>query len=427
MNAFTLGTVLWTALIILSGCGGARDYYEGALRKRFVAIDRNLGDGRGFIDDPTLYAGNETYVQRAYLRYFQATSDTTYLHKLVDHADRMLRQRDDAPATRRRNYRGESRATWANALYTPQPIAFVVDSALIVTPLAELVRAAKEDPALAAVPLPDGRTVGAVTASYVARLEETIAAHDDDWNEVEGTYRFPVDADFITDQGNSLAGREVAFNMMHAMGIVYWHLYAATGKRTYRERAEKMARHFKKHLRIVDGAYVWDYWRIRPNVEDVTHAVTSVEFVRLAHAAGLVFDDEDLQRFGRTFSDKLLRADGCLNNYVDGTSPATTYRSLRFMGLWLFMADVAPEAYRQTWRFFTPVAAEARFDQRSFLGYLEATDIFIVAELLRHRRSQREATTLPETLRTRDVAMRDARDVCIPAPQPLRRAASGPF
>ena len=84
----------------------------------------------------------------------------------------------------------------------------------------------------------------------------------------------------------------------------------------YRDRAEKMGRYFKQYLRDNGEAYVWNYWDPLPheegigrNVEDIGHATIDIGFAVEATERGLVFDETDLERFAKTYSEVMWNGD----------------------------------------------------------------------------------------------------------------------
>ncbi len=135
------------------------------------------------------------------------------------------------------------------------------------------------------------------------------------WNDVgeEGLYRF---------SGNPtqrFPGYSLPHNQYLALARTWLVLQAqpeAEDRELYRERATRMARYFKRHLRLQDGAYVWNYWDPLPgedgvsvNVEDYSHATIDISFAVEAQRRGTVFDEEDMRRFARTWVDVMWNGD----------------------------------------------------------------------------------------------------------------------
>lgn len=82
-----------------------------------------------------------------------------------------------------------------------------------------------------------------------------------------------------------------------------------------RQRAAAMAIYFKQNLRLVEGAYDWHYWDPLPqedvgrHTEDYSHATIDIGFAVQAAARGIVFEEEDLRRFARTYVDVMWNGD----------------------------------------------------------------------------------------------------------------------
>jgi hypothetical protein len=86
----------------------------------------------------------------------------------------------------------------------------------------------------------------------------------------------------------------------------------ATGKEAYRRRATAMAKNFKRSLRLVDGAYEWNYWDWiedgksgHSGVEDSSHGSIDVGFIVEAARRGVVFYADDARRLAKTLLDRM--------------------------------------------------------------------------------------------------------------------------
>jgi hypothetical protein len=83
-------------------------------REVFDRLDRSINDGNGFKSGAANeIAWGECYIMLAYLDMYRVTGDTYYLDKLVDHADHVLKRRDDVRGFK--DYSGRSRAAWSVA------------------------------------------------------------------------------------------------------------------------------------------------------------------------------------------------------------------------------------------------------------------------------------------------------------------------
>lgn len=101
-------------------------------------------------------------------------------------------------------------------------------------------------------------------------------------------------------------------NQYLALAQAWLILADVTGEDLYRTRAEAMARNFKRALREVDGAYVWNYadrfeagQMHHSRVEDTSHGHIDIAFVVEAIRRGVVFTEADGKRFARTLMDHM--------------------------------------------------------------------------------------------------------------------------
>ncbi len=259
-------------------------------------------------------AWGESYVMMALAAMFRATGDPAYLDRLAWHADGVLARRDDARGVT--DYRGVSGACWRNLSYQPadEPYCYVVHSGMIGYPIVEFARlvaeAGLEDERGA-----DGIPFGDKAAAYVAALEQTVAYHDDQWDEA-GTYLFRSDATFL-----GYPGVDLPLNQSNAMGRLLLALADVTGDAAYRDRAAALARRFADQLASdAGGAYLWNYWggAYSSPGEDISHAAINVDFALMAARRGVVFDDADLAAFAATFVDGVYQDDETFSDCVGG-------------------------------------------------------------------------------------------------------------
>ncbi len=294
----------------------------------FDALDAALNGGRGLSDGDNESAGlawGESYVQQGYLAMYAATGEPRYLIKLAEHADAVLLQRDDVRGV-------GARPCWRNLHYQDrrEPYCYAVHTGQILLPLVDFARVVATDAALAALPGPDGETLGAKAERYVAAARASVAAHDHEWRAGpradEGHYVFPADAPAGVPRGNQPA------NQQNVLGSVYFGLHALTGEAAYLDRATRLARLFARALATRGDAYVWDYWDRLPDDrdydgpgEDISHAAINVQFAARARRAGAVFGDEAMARFVATFTDLVAAGEAAVHDRVDGTGASGDY------------------------------------------------------------------------------------------------------
>jgi hypothetical protein len=87
-----------------------------------------------------------------------------------------------------------------------------------------------------------------------------------------------------------------------------------TDRAEWVDLGRRIATYFKRSIRQdAGGAYVWGYkgmgadheLRERQEIEDIAHAHLNTSFARFCHRQGLVFDDEDMCCFARTFTENI--------------------------------------------------------------------------------------------------------------------------
>ncbi len=312
-------------------------------RWRYEDAYDNADEGAWYRDadnERALLAWGESYVMMSLAAMFRATGSPEYLARLIWHADGVLAQRDDRRGVT--DYRGISAACWRDLHYQPhdEPYCYVVHSGMIAYPmveLARLVRAAGLEDEHAY----DGQTFGEKAEAYVTAAEQTVAAHDDQFNPA-GYYVFRPDASFLT-----YAGRDVPFNQSNAMGRLLLALYDVTGNRDYLDRATALARRLREQMSTgPEGEYLWNYWggSYSPPGEDISHASINVAFAVQAASRGVVFSTTDLQALATTFLTHVYVNDRTFSDHVGGGS--TNDPSVRSAtALWLGLAPLSTSVY----------------------------------------------------------------------------------
>jgi hypothetical protein len=103
----------WMLVWTVCACGIAVEPAQAPLtRETFDRLDQAINQGDGFkTGSGDQIAWGESYIMLAYVDMYRATKDTSYLDKLVDHADSVLRQRDDVRGFK--DYSGRSRPAWS--------------------------------------------------------------------------------------------------------------------------------------------------------------------------------------------------------------------------------------------------------------------------------------------------------------------------
>jgi hypothetical protein len=303
-----------------------REPLDFATREAYDRADLNFNDGNGAktqTDESGALSWQQSYLMHSYVLMYRAHRDLYYLDKLIDHADHVLASRDSVRGLR--EFRGLSLPAWQRM--RPErgdtaPFIQIVGTGMIIYPLALFARTVRAIPELR-----DDARYAAKANEYIQAVKDAVAVHDEEWRDIGddmGTYVVPRGWPFGVD------GVELQFNMHHALGRCIIQLAAMIDEPIYRERAERMARLFKSDLRLDDGgAYVWNYhwtkgrayrgWTAEDQVsinrpefggnrrpEDIGHGAISIDFAEQAFRHGIVFDEQDMQRFARTYVQNLL-------------------------------------------------------------------------------------------------------------------------
>ena len=310
-------------------------------RELFDRLDHSLNNGDGYrsaTNDAAVLAWSESHVMSAYVTMYEATGEARYLHKLVEHADSVLANRDDRRGFV--DYRGQSGAGWRTFRYQvpPRPYCYVAHSGMITYPMARFAAIVVGTPALAQLESGNGSTLGEKARDYIDRVSETIRGHEWQWVEGplkgEGYYKFPDDAPTPL-----TPGRHLPWNQQNAMGRTLIVMWQATGELAYRDKVAKMARLFRRMLIRRGETFFWQYTNDLDETdfqgcgEDISHATINVDFAIQAHLAGIVFTAGDLAAFAATFRQNVLRGDGTTSATVGGCGPVGGRRDV--IALWL--------------------------------------------------------------------------------------------
>lgn len=248
-----------------------------------------------------------------------------------------------------------------------KPYVFEVHTGQIVLPMVEFARIVLSDPRLAANPLYNSRA-----KAYVRAVELAVAVHDPEWRENEQGEGYYVS---LPGAPTWWAGTDNPINHFLALGRAVLQLGVVTRKRTYIDRAVKMARLLRNDLhQDAGGAYVWAYWWSQgaayngwdidapkseyrpwlpgnPVAEDTSHSQIDVNFALDAFRygsiirgdTGPIFTGHDMARFAATFTNNIAvtSGDGLLtvHKYIDGTGDTGLVAYERQSAAW---ADLTP-------------------------------------------------------------------------------------
>lgn len=339
------------------------------LRELFDRADRSISGGKGYSEHTNEngdLAWAESYILLAYMEMYRATGDRDYLRRLVEHFDRVLRNRDDVRGMVDA-FAGRSLAGWGSTKYSRgQWHAWIVHTGMITMAPAEFVRLVNRDRWLQG-------EFGTKAQEYRERIEESLRDTQMYWNDGpmrdEGYFSSPV------------MGRVLPLNQQNALGSVLVEMWRATGNARYRERASRLARFFRNRLRTHDPRlYDWSYW---PKLteddrgsEDISHASLNVDFAVRCTVEGLVFDRRDAERFANTWLLKVKRSDGTWAGEVSGREDGSDYMP-GAGGMWLCLCRAVS---RVTAQLLVKDIERAYADKRSF----SAAEMVGLARLMRY-------------------------------------------
>ena len=317
-------------------------------RETFDTVDQNLNNGNGYKDynnENATLAWGESYIMMSYMIMYEATGDTYYLDKLANHADSVQNQRDDVRGVT--DYRGLSTACWRNLHYQPnnEPYCYVVHSGMIIYPMAWFVEAVYKNESLWNQYTYDGSTYKEKADWLLAKIQETVAAHDDQWregpNQGEGYYIFRPDAYFL-----NFPGHYLPLNQQNAMGRALIILATVTGRGEYYDKAIKLATYFKNRITFdSNNCAVWNYWGDTYSYpgEDISHAAINAEFARLAYNHNMVFPQSYVEAIARTFVTNIYIDSQNSYSHIGGGGTINQYREQ--CGRWGGYSQFNPSIY----------------------------------------------------------------------------------
>jgi len=183
-------------------------------------------------------------------------------------------------------------------------VEYLVHDASMFSPIAKLVKEIKGDSSVASAVYSGTTTYGDKANEYLPYLTDMVTKWNRYWKEIPGAMGVYVET-------RKNAGNALPHNQYLKMVNVLLPLYDITGNPDYLDKAQKMLLFFKSKLRLVDQHYyVWNYYDpaannelpqlIRP--EDVSHANLDLEAAVEGYRRGIVFTNQDMERFAATFS-----------------------------------------------------------------------------------------------------------------------------
>jgi hypothetical protein len=335
--------LLLSLMVFLGGCG-----QESAKSEYVRAFDLAAGQrGEASLHNRKSYAWGESYNMMAFATMYEATGDIKYLNTLSRHIDIVLKNRDDNLGIK--DYKGRSMPGWGTQGYSKNPDAYyvwAVHTGMITYPMAQFVRFVYEDESL-------HKKFKAKADTYLAEVERSVKAHDEDFipgpGSDEGYYTF---GDATAEVGIAL--ETLPFNQQNALGRTIIELYRITGKEEYLDKATRLANFMKHRLYIFpNGSYVWMYHlppstlegpielseveasQVASRCEDTSHAAINADFMVQAYKAGIVFDDEDVERLTLTLLENVFTEDNSVRQRIGGVGSVNVAGYSNQVGRWL--------------------------------------------------------------------------------------------
>lgn len=313
------------------------------LDKALEKVDNNQGN----------IAWGLAYWMIAYNEMHRATGDPKYLAANLRCIKAVLAARDDKRGIEL--WTGEIAPAWSSDKYAKRGRAvFGVHTGMICYPILDWLMLASAQPSSVSLTPEERDTI-------LKETLEALAWHDKQWRDGpgdgEGHY-------IMMDQEDGLDGRIKPGNRLSAIGRALWTAWKVTGDEKYKERALRMGRYIKRRLTTgTDGAYYWEYWlpeeppatpadRATIKGEDTSHAQLTMSFPLMLAADGQVFDEEDVHKFGLTFTNGIARlGNGILMGSVTG-DPKYQPSLAQSPDGWLVPAWRIPEARDQLVTFY---------------------------------------------------------------------------
>ncbi len=301
-----------------------------------------LNNGNGYANYDNLngsLAWGESYIMMSYMAMYRATNDIEYLKKLIAHTENIINQRDDYQG--RLDYRGISGPTWASTKYSKnnEPYAWVVHSGMITYPMADFSQLIINNPDLQGHYSYSGKMFLDVAHWLNNKIAETIASHDDQWDDTELVYRFRNTS--VIHYPNIV----LPFNQQAAMGRTLLMMYLSTGRSDYLYKTVNIAIHFHNNLVLNsdNNSYIWNYFNHTNITEDISHAAIEVDFSILCYQHDLLFNKTDMERFASTFKNNIYIEPLKITDKVDGSGETNSH--INQTGRWLNISSFDRDIY----------------------------------------------------------------------------------
>jgi hypothetical protein len=283
------------------------------LLRRFEALNAALLDSTlrtPASNEQGQLAWQVSFQMTALVTMLEATRDTAYAAQLVRLADAVAQARDDRQG-RVDEIRHHVLKGWGARKYSMgQRTVWAVHSGLIAAPMAEFAAAVRREPAWAA-------RYGGAADRLLGVAGEAMSTHRSEYSSGPGP-----------DEGRLLWFREsLPFNQQSIVGRAWLAIDGARGTDPAdRGRLPALARFLRHHLRLrPDSTWIWSYWVPLndpvTDLEDISHAGHSADFLVRCVEAGVEFTPADLRALERTFLRNVIQPGDSLAATVGGEPP----------------------------------------------------------------------------------------------------------
>jgi hypothetical protein len=315
--------------------------YKSSLTRKYLQADNAAGN----------LAWRESWLMMSLMEMYRATGDCWFLDELVHHADLVWSWRDNLRG-KQCEVRQRSLPAWGSTGFSNNKWhVWLVHAGTIMAPIADFTRLAFEKDELRA-------SYGSKAREYLALINDTCEAFDDDWVEDcdTGYYKFPDG--YFTQLGgyDPLDPHPLPINMYGAFAITLID-FASAAKlindqdtwAKYQSRAEKMARFTfdKIQLGATPETFNWNYGFGRMKTpEDSSHGGLTVMFIYKAFCNKIVFTRQDMESFSEVFTRRIIRPDGSLSSGVNGSNMYGSEESIQNVAFfWIDLCVVSREVF----------------------------------------------------------------------------------
>ncbi len=337
------------------------------------------------------WAWHAAFSMSHFTRAYEAWGDTAWLDAAADYHDFVLDHMRTGPD----GYKGfigpyiYDNSRWADVH---------IGDAILINPLLDFARIVNSDPALHAQY--GERAAGYVELAETHLIEKWDARgtyHDDgrygrygSWDhylEPNDFSQWHHDENWATNN----SGLGLPFNKNNAMGTAALRLWQVTGKEEHLDRAVKVFSTIKGRMQHHDGTAIWNYWE--PTVPgDITgdfpdpsrhwinvhpfrnYQAGEVHEIVEAYHAGIVFDEDDIQRIINTNLEVMWNGSFSNPDFTNSNAdivPGGLGDNVTAGTLWTALADF-DATIRQLMSFGTN--ARAQIDQAYFQNVTLAND-----------------------------------------------------